>query len=232
MNDFTKQTILITGANGGLGTAVTEAFLAAGATVVGTSKSASAADFPHPNFVAMPSDLTNHASARELAAGVIARFQKIDVVVHVMGGFAGGPPTQDTDDDTWDRMMNLNLRSAFNLLRAVVPPMRQAKSGRIVAIAGRVAEEPQPGLSAYNASKAGLVALVRTVALENRDLGITANSILPGTMITDANLKSNPGADTSGWVPTEDVASLILFLASHAGAQITGAAIPVYGKGA
>src|SRR5579885_581721 len=106
MNDFTKQTILITGANGGLGTAVTEAFLAAGATVVGTSKSASAADFPHPNFVAMPPDLTNHASARELAAGVIARFQKIDVVVHVMGGFAGGPPTQDTDDDTWDRMMN------------------------------------------------------------------------------------------------------------------------------
>ena len=232
MNEFQNQTVLITGAKGGLGSYVTEAFLAAGATVIGSSKSIQDSDFANPRFAAMPADLTDAASARQLAESAIGRFKRIDVLVHVMGGFAGGQPVTATDDATWDLMMNLNLRAAFHLLRAMVPHMRQAGRGRIIAIAGRTAVEPQPNLSAYNASKAALVSLVRTVALENRDLGITANSVLPGTLDTAANRKADPGADTSKWVPPADVASLVLFLASPAGAQITGAAIPIYGPGA
>jgi len=127
-------------------------------------------------------------------------------------------------------MMNLNLRAAFNMLRAVIPPMRQAGRGRIVAISSRQAVEPAANLSAYNTSKAALVALIRTAALENADAGITANTILPGTMNTEANRKASPDADPSKWVQTEHVARIATFLVSDAGAEITGAAIPAYGQ--
>jgi len=126
--------------------------------------------------------------------------------------------------------MNMNLRAAFNIFRAVIPRMRAAGSGRIVAIASRAALEPAANNAAYSASKAALLSLARTAALENKDLGITVNSILPGTMSTEANRKADPHADHSRWVPPEDVARLAVFLVSDAAAQITGAAIPVYGR--
>jgi NAD(P)-dependent dehydrogenase (short-subunit alcohol dehydrogenase family) len=225
-----QRIVLVTGAKGGLGSFVTETFLAAGDLVIGTSKSVQASDFASPNFVAMPSDLTDAASTAKLVDSAIQRFQKIDVLVHVMGGFSGGKPIAETDDATWDRMMSLNLRSGFNILRAVIPHMREAGRGRIVAIASRAAAEPAPNIAAYAASKAGLVSLVRAAALENKDHRITVNAILPGTMNTDANRGFNPGADFSRWVPPENVAEVVAFLASDAAAEITGAAIPIYGK--
>ena len=225
-----NRIVLITGAKGGLGSFVTEAFLAAGDTVVGTSKSIQASDFSNPRFVAMTSDLTDAASAGQLVDRVIQRFQQIDTLVHVMGGFSGGKPIAETDDATWDRMMNLNLRSGFHIFRAVIPRMRAAGRGRIVAIASRAAAEPAANIAAYGASKAELVSLVRSAALENKDLGITVNAILPGTMNTDANRKNDPAADSSRWVPPENVADLVVFLSSDAAAQITGAATPIYGK--
>jgi|HubBroStandDraft_1064217.scaffolds.fasta_scaffold112958_2 NAD(P)-dependent dehydrogenase (short-subunit alcohol dehydrogenase family) len=227
--DFDDRVILITGAKGGLGTAVTQAFLAAGAMVAGSSKSILDSDFASPRFAAIRADLTVAESARQLVDATLARFGKIDALVHVMGGFAGGTPIPETTDQTWDLMMNLNLRAAFNVLRAAIPPMRQARRGRIVAVASRQAVEPAANLSAYNVSKAALVALIRTAAVENQDAGITANTILPGTMNTEANRKSSPDADPSKWVQTEHVASIAAFLVSDAGAEITGAAIPVYG---
>jgi NAD(P)-dependent dehydrogenase (short-subunit alcohol dehydrogenase family) len=224
------RVVLITGAKGGLGSFVTTAFLEAGDSVVGSAKSIQASDFSNPNFVAMPADLTDAAAARQLVESTAQRFQRIDALIHVMGGFAGGQPIPETDDATWDLMMNLNVRAAFYMLRAVLPHMRKAGRGRIVAIAGRAAVEPAANISAYSASKAALVSLVRTAALENKELGITANTILPGTMNTDGNRKADPHADASRWVPPEMVADLAVFLASEAGAQITGAAIPIYGR--
>jgi NAD(P)-dependent dehydrogenase (short-subunit alcohol dehydrogenase family) len=226
----TNRIVLITGANGGLGRFVTEAFLAAGDTTVGTSKSIQASDFSHPRFVAMPSDLTDAASAGRLVDCIIQRFQRIDALIHVMGGFSGGKPIAETDDATWDRMMNLNLRSAFHIFRAVIPHMRAAGQGSIVAVASRSAAEPSANIAAYSASKAALVSLVRTAAIENKDRGITVNAILPGAMNTEGNRKADPGADFSRWIPPETVADLILFLTSEPARQITGAAIPVYGK--
>lgn len=230
MNELSNQVVLITGANGGLGTNVTEAFLAAGALVAGTSLAIADTDFPNPRFTAFAADLTDAQAAQKLAAEVIRRFQRIDTLVHVMGGFAGGKPIAETDEATWERMIGINLKSAVNILRAVIPPMRQAGRGRIVAIGSRNAAEPAANLSAYSASKAALLSLVQTAALENKDLDITANVILPATMNTPANRGANPGADPAKWVQPERVAALVAFLASPAGAQITGAAIPVYGQ--
>jgi len=122
--------------------------------------------------------------------------------------------------------------AAVHILRAVLPSMRTAKSGRIIAIGSRAGLEPPANIAAYSASKAALVSLVRTAALENRDLGITANVILPGTIDTPANRQSDPWGDRLKWVAPERLAALAVFLASDAGAQITGTAIPVYGTAA
>jgi NAD(P)-dependent dehydrogenase (short-subunit alcohol dehydrogenase family) len=230
VNKLSDQVVLITGANGGLGTSVTEEFLAAGALVAGTSLVIADADFPNPRFAAIAADLTDAKAAQKLTDDVIRRFQRIDTLVHVMGGFAGGKPIPETDEATWDRMIGMNLLSSVNILRTVIPHMRQAGRGRIIAIGSRNAVEPAANLSAYNATKAALLSLVQTAALENKDLGITANVILPTTMNTSANRQAIPNADPAKWVQPERVAALVAFLASPAAEAITGAAIPVYGQ--
>jgi NAD(P)-dependent dehydrogenase (short-subunit alcohol dehydrogenase family) len=226
-----EKTALVTGANGGLGMHVTKALLEAGFAIVGLAPKIQESDFGHPNFTALRAALDNLAAAKKAADTVIARFGKIDVLCHLVGGFAGGQTVADTDDATFQRMFDMNLNSAFHILRAVIPHMRKAGAGRIIAIGSRAAEAPGPTVGSYSASKAALGSLIRTVALENKDTGITANVILPGTMDTPANRKAMPGADTSAWVQPASVASLIVWLAGDAGKEVTGAAIPVYGKG-
>jgi NAD(P)-dependent dehydrogenase (short-subunit alcohol dehydrogenase family) len=229
MQQFAGKVVMITGAKGGLGTFVSNAFLDSGATVIGISKSIKDTDFSHPAFIAMPVDLSNAAATCAMVQSAAGRFGTIDVLAHVAGGFAGGKTVEETDDSTWDRMLGLNLRPALNMLRSVLPHMKQAGRGRIVVIGGRAALDPQPSIGAYSAAKAALVSLVRTVALENKTTGITANTILPGTMDTDANRAADPSADRSRWISPAKVAEMVLFLASDAAAQVTGAAIPIYG---
>ena len=226
-----EKTALVTGANGGLGTHVTQALLDVGLAVVGLAPKIRQTDFDHPQFTALATTLDSLDAAKKATDSIIARFGRIDVLAHLVGGFAGGQTVADTDDATFQRMFDMNLNSAFHMLRAVVPYMRKAASGRIIAIGSRAAEAPGPTVGAYSASKAALVSLIRTVALENKDAGITANVILPGTMDTPANRKAMPGADTSTWVQPASVASLIVWLAGDAGKDVTGAAIPIYGGG-
>lgn len=222
-----SQAVIVTGAGGGLGVYVTRAFLAAGATVAGISRSIEPSAFDNPNFHAQPGDLVSPAGARAAVEAAAARLGRIDVLAHVAGGFAGGAPVWETTDASWDHMMDLNLRAAFNTFRAALPIMREAGRGRLVAVAAKAAAMPAPGIAAYAASKAALVSLVRTVSLENRDRRITANVILPGTMDTPGNRAADPAADRAGWVDPAHVAALVLFLASEDAAEITGAAIPI-----
>jgi len=222
---------IVTGANGGLGTHVTIALLDAGFLVTGLAPSIKPEDFDHPHFTALPASLGSLDEAEKAVATVIAQFGKIDLLVHTVGGFAGGKSVAETDDATWQRMFDMNLNSSFHILRAVIPHMRAAQSGRIVAIGSRAAESPGAQVGAYSASKAALVSLIRTVAIENKDIGITANTILPGTIDTPANRAAMPGADVSQWVKPESIASLIVWLAGDGAKDVTGAAIPVYGRG-
>jgi len=230
MERLDDKTALITGAKGGLGTYVTQTFLAAGANVVGVSRSIQQTDFPDPRFSAVPGELSSREAAQAIANAVMGRFRRIDILVHLVGGFAGGTPVAETEDATFERMLDLNLRSAFHILRAVIPVMRASGSGRIVAIGSRAAVEPQPLIAAYSASKSALVTLMRSVAMENKDSGITANVILPGTMDTPANRAADPAADVTKWIDPQQVANLALWLVSDAASQVTGSMIPVYGK--
>lgn len=228
--ELANKVVVITGAKGGLGTFVTTSFLEAGARVIGVSRSISESDFPQERFSAMPAELSSGENAAKLMETVATQWGRIDGLVHLMGGFAGGQSIAETDDATLDRMLDLNLRSAFHVIRALLPRMRQRGSGRIVAIGSKAALEPSPMAGVYAASKAALVSLVRTVARENRDKGISANVVLPGTMDTPANRASDPGADFSKWVCPSQVAKLLVHLVSDDGAQISGAAIPVFGR--
>jgi NAD(P)-dependent dehydrogenase (short-subunit alcohol dehydrogenase family) len=221
---------IITGAKGGLGTHVTNAFLDAGATVAGVSRSIKGSDFDNPRFVAFPAELSDLQAAASVATATVERFGRIDVLVHLMGGFAGGTRVDSTDKETFDRMIDMNLRSAFFMCKAVIPHMRARKSGRIVAIGSRAAVEGNANAGVYSASKAALIALIRAVALENRDHSISANVVLPGTMDTPQNRAAMAAADPSKWVQPAQVAQMIAVLAADGTAQVNGAVIPIYGS--
>jgi NAD(P)-dependent dehydrogenase (short-subunit alcohol dehydrogenase family) len=225
-----NKVVLITGANGGLGTTITRSFLATGASVTGVSNKISAEDFPQPNFTAISADLTKASAAADVVQAMVKRAGRLDILIHVLGGFAGGKSIAETDDATWEQMQNLNLSSAFYVLRAAISHLRKSGSGRIVAIGSLAALEPHAGIGAYVTFKSALVSLVRTVALENRDAGVTANVILPDTMDTPGNRKAMPDADPSKWVATQDVADLALWLADDRAAHSTGTAIPIAAK--
>jgi NAD(P)-dependent dehydrogenase (short-subunit alcohol dehydrogenase family) len=221
---------LVTGANGGLGTSVTQALLDAGATVVGLSRKIEQSDFSSPNFTALPGEISTAAGAKAAMDTVLSRFGRLDILAHTVGGFAGGQSIAETDDATFQRMFDVNLNTTFYILRAAIPVMRKTGNGRIVAIGSRAALETGAGVGAYGSSKAAMVSLIRTIAQENKDAGITANVILPGTMDTPANREFMPNSDFSKWVRPAAVASLIAWLVSDAGKDVNGAVIPVYGS--
>ena len=152
------------------------------------------------------------------------------MLLHLVGGFAGGQPVWETRDDTWQRMLDLNLNTAFYMVRAVLPHMVAAGRGRIVAVGSRTGVEPAANFGAYGVSKAALTALIRTIAAEVRQTGVTANLVLPSVIDTDANRAASPTADFSRWVRPESIAALLLWLASDAAADVNGAAIPIYGR--
>ena len=148
------------------------------------------------------------------------------MVAHTVGGFAGGQAVVDSDDDTFQRMMDINLKPLLHILRAAIPPLRESGAGCVIAVSSRAAVEPGPNVGAYSASKAAMLSVMKTIAIENRDAGLRANVVLPGTIDTPANRQSNPDADFSKWVRPDAIASLIMWLAGDAGREINGAAIP------
>jgi NAD(P)-dependent dehydrogenase (short-subunit alcohol dehydrogenase family) len=232
MIDLNGKLVLITGATGSLGRHVTTAFLEAGATVAGVSRSVRDEDFPRPRFRAFRAELASSAAAQTLVAAVTSRLGRIDALVHLVGGFAGGKHLAETDEAVLEEMLGVNFRSAFYTAKAVLPVMREAGAGRIVMIGSRAALEPPAGAAAYSASKAALLALVRSIAAEYRTAGITANAIVPGTIDTPANRAAMPRADFSTWVEPRRIAEVALWLVSDQAAAVTGAWIPVSGRSA
>jgi len=217
--------VLITGANGGLGTAVCQEFLASGAKVIGVAREWKQS----APFTTLSADVTTEVGSESMVKQALEH-GPIDALVHLVGGFAGGSPLTETTDHTWDSMMNVNLRAAFCCIRAVLKPMQAAGRGRIVAIGTRMAVDPSPNFAAYAVSKAALVALVKNVAAEGQKFGVTANVVLPSTIDTPTNRAAMPKADFSRWVAPQSIAKLLVFLASDAAADTSGAVIPIYGR--
>lgn len=151
----------------------------------------------------------------------------------IAGGWRGGKPLHEEDgDEVWRAMLDANLETAHRSLRALLPPMVARKSGAIVLVGSRAAVAPATSAkaAAYAASKAAVVALAQAVAAEVRDHGVRVNVVMPSTLDTEANRAAMPDADATRWVSLPSAAGVIAFLLGDEARDISGAAIPVYGK--
>jgi NAD(P)-dependent dehydrogenase (short-subunit alcohol dehydrogenase family) len=236
--DFPGKVILVAGGTGGLGRAVSLAFLREGAAVAVTYRKQEefaalqdAAGTGSAKLAGHAADVTDDAAVSRLVEGIVAHHGRLDAMVNTVGGYAGGTRLWEQETDVLDRMLALNLRSTYVLARATVPVMLKQAHGAIVNIAARAALDHPAGAAAYAASKAAAVAMLESLAGELNGTGVRVNSILPGIIDTAANRKAMPGADFARWPKAEHIARVILFLCSEDARVIHGAAVPVYGDG-
>lgn len=233
----TPKVVVITGGLGALGQAVVAACVAAGYRVAivdqapPDSPPAKAVSGRPDILLFAGTDLGNTAATAAAMQATTERFGRIDVLINIAGGFRW-QLLGDGDLATWDWLYGANLRSAVTACHAVLPFMKRNAAGRIINIgAGAAAAKSAAGMGAYAASKAGVHKLTESLADELKDVGITVNAILPGVIDTPQNRADMPDADFSRWVAPQDIASIILFLASDKAQALTGALLPVYGRG-
>jgi NAD(P)-dependent dehydrogenase (short-subunit alcohol dehydrogenase family) len=218
------KVVVIAGGRGGLGQTVTPAFVKAGARVIVIDRHA--AGQAQSDEIGIDADVTDEISVARAVSQALDHAGRLDCLVNLVGGFAAGRLTE-TSSSTWNSMIALNLTAAYLLSRAVIPHLSNQRTGRILHIAARAAQDPFPGAAAYIVAKSGLMALIRVLALELAGSGVTINGILPTTIDTPANRMNMPKADPSTWVKPEAIADALLFLASDAAAGINGALIPL-----
>jgi NAD(P)-dependent dehydrogenase (short-subunit alcohol dehydrogenase family) len=230
------RSVLITGATGTLGTAVTRRFLELGHDVAAASsgRSGHAPERSHDESTAgahlLQADVTEPDSVSTLVAEAVDALGTIDVLVHLVGGWVGGKPIQDHSPAEWDRVLDLNLRSAFLCSRAVIPHMRKQGWGRIVLVSARAAKQDREGQGAYAVAKSGVAILAEAIAEENRDKNVTANVVAPAALDTPANRAAGPSSDHSDLVRPDVVAEMIAFLASEEAGLLRGAWLPAFGR--
>jgi NAD(P)-dependent dehydrogenase (short-subunit alcohol dehydrogenase family) len=230
------RVVLIAGATGALGSAIVHHFAHTQARLALTGRSAEKLEqlavetgLPGERVLSVAADIAHPDAVDELAATVLAHFGRLDALLNTVGGWSGGKPVQETPVEDWDHMMNLNLRTAFLLSRAVLPHMLEAGWGRIVHISSKTAVTPSAKRAAYAVSKMGLITLTEVIAAEVKGTGVTANVILPSIIDTPANRRFMSKADPDRWVPPDRIAAMMRFLCSDAAASINGARIPMYG---
>ena len=228
---------LITGGTGSLGDAVLHTFLDRGCPIAVTYRNPADADRLHAQagdrpLLPIQADATSTTAMEDVVAQTVARFGRLDHLINLVGGWAGGTSVAETTAEAWDHMIALNLRSAFAACRAVVPHMLAQRYGRIVNVSSRAALHPSPGAAAYAVAKAGVISLTQTLALElYRYPGdLTANCVLPSVIDTPANRRDMPRADPSHWVDPAKLAAIIAWLTSDDASPISGAAIPIYAR--
>jgi NAD(P)-dependent dehydrogenase (short-subunit alcohol dehydrogenase family) len=234
---FRGKTVLVAGGTGGLGGAVSLAFLAEEATVAVTYRRQeefeavrSTAGAGSGRLEGHRLDVTDEAAVSSLVETIVARHGRLDVLVNAVGGYAGGTKLWETAPQVFEQMLTLNLRAGYLLARAAAPLMLQQGSGAIVNVASRAAVDHGAGSAAYAASKAAAVAMIDSLAADLHGTGVRVNSILPSIIDTPANRRAMPGADFAKWPKPEEIARVILFLCSEEAAIIHGAAVPVYGN--
>jgi NAD(P)-dependent dehydrogenase (short-subunit alcohol dehydrogenase family) len=230
---FKGRTVMITGAAGNLGHAVSAAFAAENAALVLLDINESSLDkvptAGASEVLRQRVDLSDTASIADSVAVAIRRFKRIDVLCNLAGGFHMGEKVHELPADKWDFMMELNAGSVLRMSQAVVPHMLEAGGGKIVNIGANSALSGKAEMGAYVAAKSAVIRLTETMAAELRGHNINVNCVLPSIIDTPQNRAAMPKADPKRWVAPEALADVLLFLASPAARAIHGAAIPVVG---
>jgi NAD(P)-dependent dehydrogenase (short-subunit alcohol dehydrogenase family) len=232
---FRGQVVLVTGGTGALGSAVARAFLQEGASVAVTYRTPQEYENLQTSLAidtarlrGYLTDVTNEAEMLRTIAAIEEEFHRLDGLVSTVGGYSGGSKLWEAERATLERMLDLNLRSAFVCARTLVPMLlRQGRGGYMINVAARAAVDQPAGAGAYAASKAAAVALVHSLAMDLKGSGIRVNSILPNIIDTPANRRAMPRADFGSWTTPEQIARVILFLCTPDAQPVNGAAISV-----
>ena len=238
--DFSGQVALVTGATGGLGPAIVKGLLDASAVVVGVSQHVDeqreremreriAAD-AGARFTLVAADAQDEASVAQVVGNVVAQHGRLDILVNGIGGYYAGDSVAETLLENWQRMLDLNLRPTFLFSKYAARTMVAQQGGRIINVSSRAAYSGRKNAAAYATAKNGVITLTEAQAEEMRGAGVTVNAVVPSIIDTPANRAAMPNADTSRWPTAEQVARVILLLASEDAGLISGAAIPVYGR--
>jgi len=229
---MTGRVFAVTGASGVLGSAVAKAAAAQGAHValIDHAEHSDALAACGPEAIMLGGvDLTDAVAAGAAIDAVADRFGGLDAVINVAGGFKW-VTLEDSVMESWHRLFLMNVQTAANTSRAAIPHLKRSLAGRIVNIGANGALKASLGMGPYAASKAGVHALTESLAEELKADGVTVNAVLPSIIDTPTNRADMPKADFAAWVSPEDLAAVILFLASPDACAVTGALIPVTGR--
>lgn len=231
------KTIVITGGTGGLGTALARRLAGKDYRLVITyllpneaTEFETAFEVDDDRISLIRVDATNAEAVNSLFKSVSERWGSIHGLCALVGGWAGGRDVEETDDVRFERMLDLNLRSAFYAVRAAVPYLKENDWGRIVLVGSRAAVDNPASQAAFNIAKAGVVALGQTVAQELDGTGVTANVLMPSVIDTPATRQSLPYADYVNWPTPDEIAAVAEFLLAEDSGVMNGALIPVYGR--
>ena len=235
-SEFSNKVILITGPAGNLGSSVVQKYQADGARMLLVDHHPDRLSSLYPQLAENPDhllitgvDLRDHLQVDSAIQLGIKTLGQIDCLIHTAGGFQMGEQVHKISPDSWDHLMELNLKTLLNISRSVVPHMLDQKHGKVITIGARPALAGKAQMGAYSVAKAGVVRLTETMAAELKTQGINVNCILPGTIDTPQNRQAMPKADQSRWVTPESLAEVVYFLCSQGAKDIHGALIPVYG---
>jgi NAD(P)-dependent dehydrogenase (short-subunit alcohol dehydrogenase family) len=228
--------IILTGGTGALGKVITTEFIKSGASVITNFRSEPKFDdlkqtvTTKEKLHGIQVDLDSEKNVQSYFEQASTRFKRLDVFIHIMGGFWMGEEIADTSLENWNRMMNLNLTSAFLCTREAFKIMKVQCSGKIFTVGAKTAEEFPPKMGAYTVSKAGVLALTRILANEGKAYNILVNSILPGIIDTQANRKDMPEADFSEWVTPEQISRVLIYLCKAETQILSHSFLKLFGK--
>lgn len=249
--DFSGKSMLLTGGTGGLGRNLIKYFLncnlkliivtyrsekemqslkselANAHSVQQQQKSSTSSSSTEIEFI--QTDITNQGQVKNLISNIFEKYGQIHILVNLVGGYIGGKSIIELEESEWDKMMDINLKSAFLISKNIITKMIENRYGKLVHISSRTGIRAEGNDSAYAASKAGLVRFVESVSKEVKNYKININCILPTIIDTEDNRKAMPNADFTKWLKPEDLSNVILFLCSDHSKLINGAAIPTYG---
>jgi len=232
-----SKTVIITGGTGGLGTALVRRLIDRDWRIAVTYLLPDEAkefetefEVDEERIMLTRVDCTNAEAVNGYVKEVAERWGEIHALCALVGGWAGGRDVEETDDVRFERMLDLNLRSAFYSVRACIPHLKEAGWGRIVLVGSRGAVDFFGAQGAFNIAKAGVAALGRSVATELEGSDVTANVLMPSVIDTPATRRSLPFADYVDWPTPDEIAAVAEFILDDASGVINGAQIPGYGR--
>jgi NAD(P)-dependent dehydrogenase (short-subunit alcohol dehydrogenase family) len=240
--ELTGKTALITGASRGIGAAIAAAFVTAGAKVAlnsrGEEQLRATADEIGGALV-LPGDVTDQDTAHAVVAGAIDGLGQLDVVVNNVGGNGVMVPFPQLRFPGWTKVMRLNVESAVHVLQAAAPHMLERRTGSVINVASVAGLSATPAMAQYGASKAALISLTRTLAVEWASTGVRVNALCPGWTATDLNRTLWENEEVYAgltatipmgrWAKAEEMTGPAVFLASDASSFMTGQTLVVDG---